>query len=260
MSFKEHLLLLSLTGLLLGARVANACSCVGTCTVLSSYEGASVVVIARAVSVEKAGPGEGYEGIISTKMVVEKVFKGDLKVGDEMTFGQGYNTDCVWGFSQPVGRRFLFYLGSSEKTSHLWYVAACGRSRDLKDAEDLNDDLLYLNKLEEVRGKTRISGTIRFVNGADMNVEGRTVRLIGSDRSYEVKTNRSGVYEIYDLPAGEYLIEPEMPAGWKWHEMDTLMSLSQMLDHSPGRSPKQMTVSLGDKGHVSFDISYERKR
>src|ERR1700704_5861273 len=103
MSFKEHLLLLSLTGLLLGARVADACSCVGTCTVLGSYEGASVVVIARAVAVEKAGPGEGYEGIISTKMVVEKVFKGDLKVGDEMTFGQGYNTDCVWGFSQPVG-------------------------------------------------------------------------------------------------------------------------------------------------------------
>ncbi len=254
MSFKHHFLFLTLIGLLLNVHIANACSCMGTCTVGGSYEGASVVVIARAVSVEKAEPGAGYGGIRSTKMIVEKVFKGDLKAGDEMTFGQGAGMDCIWGFDQQsVGRRFLFYLGPPEKASKMWYVGVCGRSREVQGSEEATDDLLYLNRLREVRGKTRISGTIRFINGADVNVEGRTIRIIGGDKSYEVKTNKSGVYEIYDLPAGKYLIEPEVPTGWKLSEFWPRYSL---LLHDQEKLPNKIPVVLADKGHVSLDIEY----
>jgi hypothetical protein len=68
-------------------------------TVLESYEGADVVVVTRVVSVEKAEkaapPGRmsdgGYyvDGVKSTRMLVERVFKGTLKAGEEITFAQG---------------------------------------------------------------------------------------------------------------------------------------------------------------------------
>lgn len=255
MLFKRYLPLLIFIGFLLDAHIADACSCLGTPTVLAAYNSASVVVIARAVSVERGGPGEGYVGIHSTKMVVEKVFKGNLKVGDEMNFGQGGNTDCIWGFERPVGQRFLLYLGPPQKGSTLWYVGACGRSTSVESADDPTEDLLYLSKLKDVEGKTRISGTIRFVNGSDVSIEGRVIRIAGEGKSYEVKTNKNGVYEIYGLPAGKYIIEPEVPAGWKvsdsWMRRPRFSGLDQVL------SPKKIPVTLEGAGDVSLDIRYE---
>ena len=189
-------------------------------------------------------------------MIVENVFKGNLKVGDEMTFGQGANTDCVVGFTkQSVGRRFLFYLGPRDENLKLWYVMSCGRSGSVRSAVDPTDDLLYLNRLMEVRGKTRISGTIRFQGATEPSAEGRTMRIIGGDKSYEVKTNENGVYEIYDLPAGKYLIEPEVPTGWKLSESWLRYSLFLKDDH--GQLPKKIPVALEDKGHANLDIYYE---
>lgn len=258
MLFKSHLLFFGLIGLLPGVHVAKACTCSETGTVLDAYEGASEVVIARAVSVERAEHGEGYLGIISTKMIVEKVFKGDLKVGDEMTFGQSQGIGCLWNFDErSVGQRFLFYLRQREKNSKMWYVGACGRSRDVQSAEDPTADLLYLKRLREVSGKTRISGTIQFLQGPDVSVEGRAIRIIGGDKIYEVKTNKNGVYEIYDLPAGKYLIEPELPSGWKLAYPDPWALFSPPLGDDQGRSSKQIPIVLADKGHASRDISYE---
>jgi hypothetical protein len=253
MSFKYHFLFLTLIGSLINVRIANACDCSGTSTVLASYEGASVVVIVRAVAAKEAAPGEGYEGISSTKMVIEKVFKGNLKAGDEMTFGQGHGGgECIWSFGKP-GQRFLFYLSPWEKRSNMWYVSACSRSRYLQGAEDLSEDLLYLNRLKELSGKTRISGTIKIVNRAGISVEGRTIRILGGGKSYEAKTNKNGVYEIYDLPAGKYRIAPEVPMGWKLAE--------PWLHYTPPqdreRLPENFSVVLEDKGQVSLDIHYE---
>jgi hypothetical protein len=287
MSFKHHLLFLTLIGSLLNARIANACSCFGAPPrVLGAYERASVVVIAWTASFKGAAPGEGYEGISSIKMVVEKVFKGNLKAGDEMTFRasiktsvgalrsggnpgcfgldlgvllgalrQGHNVDCIWGFEESFLQRFLLYLGPVDEDSGMWYVTACGRSRNLQVADDQIDDLLYLNKLEEVRGKTRIAGTIQFLGGADVSVEGRTIRILGGDKSYEAKTNKNGVYEIYDLPAGKYAIEPEVPTGWKLAEPRLHYSPPQGEDQEG--SPKKFPVALEDKGEVGLDFNYE---
>ena len=41
------------------------------------------------------------------------------------------------------------------------------------------------------------------------------IKIIGAQKTYETKTDKGGVFEIYDLPPGKYSIEPEMPAGWK---------------------------------------------
>ncbi len=212
-SWKQFLFLLLFSLTFLGGnQVARACSCGRNPTVLDSFNGSDVVVIARALSVEKAGPektapkghmsnGENYvDGVKSTTMSVEQVFKGTLKVGDEMIFAQGGGADCIWTFNEEdIGKKYLFYLRRF-KESTVWIAITCGRSSNVDYA---GDDLLYLNNLHKMRGRTRISGTLSFAKETDETVASRKIRIVGG-HTYEVKTDDNGVYEIYDVPAGRY--------------------------------------------------------
>jgi hypothetical protein len=259
------LLLLFSVVLVVGARPARACSCGGQQTVLDEYEWADVVVVARAVAVEKAEPektapegqmsnGENYvAGVKSTTMQVERAFKGKLKVGDQMIFGQGGGADCVWTFGEEsVGRKYLFYL-KRPKGSSVWIAGTCGRSGS---AEGAGDDLLYLEKMEKVRGRTRISGALTFARESGESVAGRKIKVVGGGQTYEVKTDENGVYELYDVPAGRYTVEPEIPRGWK---VDNFW-----LGYSPSfagngkvKAPKKIPIVLQDKKHAGLDLRFE---
>ncbi|HEY0082862.1 MAG TPA: hypothetical protein VGB61_08740 [Pyrinomonadaceae bacterium] len=246
-----------------GAREARACTCAPKPTTLVAYETADVVVVTRVVSVEKsvkAAPGgrmpggDNYvDGVKSTRMLVERVFKGNVKADDEMTFAQGGGADCVWTFSEKeIGEQFLFYLNSDERNPAIWYGSGCGRSGGL---DGVADDLLYLNKLERVRGKSRLSGTIRLNEEETLGVEGKWVRITGAGKTREVKTDKNGVYEIYDLPAGQYRVEVETPPGWKaraFYEM-SLDSLPRIGEDAP----KGEFVTLEAKKHTAFDVHFE---
>lgn len=277
MSRRNHLLLLlpAVAFLLLGARAGRACSCAGGMTVLDSYEWADVVVIARAVSLEREAkqegrspekkPGEksddseeveeraGVGRVISTKMAVERVFKGDLKAGDEMVFAQGGGADCIYTFDdEDVGHKYLFYLKRLKGTT-VWIAGTCGRSGRVGGAQD---DLLYLNKLGKTRGRTRISGTASFDAYDPPEVAGLKIRIAGAGKTYEVKTDENGVYEIYDVPAGKYTVEPEMPRGWRVSRF--------YLDYSPSfagneedRPSKKIPIVLEDKKHAGLDLRFE---
>jgi len=153
--------------------------------VLDSFENSDLVIIAKAVSVEMSEEAKGvdleaeikragYDNsdryVKSTKMKVEKVYKGNARVGEELLFGQGGGADCIWTFGiKSVGESFLFYLGKPS-TNHpffddikmsdkpAYFPVACGRSQNIVGYE--TDDLKYLNNLEKVKGKTRISGDV----------------------------------------------------------------------------------------------------
>lgn len=247
---------------LLSLRTAEACSCGASPTVLDDFNYSDVVVIVSVVSVEKAEPdktappgrmsdGNNYvNGVESTSMRVEQVFKGTLKVGDEMIFAQGGGADCIWTFDEKaIGEKFLFYL-KRLKDSTRWIAGTCGRSKHVDYA---GDDLLYLNNLNKVRNKTRISGTLRFRHETGESLAGRKIRIIGTKRNVEVKTDDNGVYEIYDLPAGRYFVEPEIPKGWKVARF--------WLDYSPSldrnakeRSLQRIPIILEVNKHAGLDI------
>ena len=250
-------LLLALAALLCTARDAHACSCGPKPTVLEAYEGSSAVIIAKITSVQKAegaGDAAGYKDIVSAKATVEKVYKGNLKVGEELTFAQGGGADCVWTFDeQSVGRESLFYLWSKEKKPKVWVAFGCGRSSGLQSA---NDDLLYLNKIDKVRGKTRISGTLWFNSESGPSEGGRRIRIVGANKTYEVKTDANGVYEIYDVPAGRYLIEPEVPSGWKVNGF-YLHYAPSFAGGEEEKSPKRIPILLEDKKHAGLDLHFE---
>jgi len=250
---------------LLSLRTAEACSCGGAPTVLDSYNRSDVVVIVTAVSIEKAEPKEAappgqisdgtnyVDGVKSTSMRVEQVFKGTLKVGDEMIFLQGGGADCIWTFHEKdIGKKFLFYLRRFEE-SHRWIAGTCGRNKPVEYAAD---DLLYLNNLDKVRNKTRISGTLRFYYEANESLAGRKIRIIGTKGTQELKTDDNGVYEIYDLPAGRYFVEPEIPKGWKLGRY--------WLDYSPSVDRKakdgslqRIPIILEANRHAALDLVLE---
>ena len=215
------LLLIVVAILLFDSSTASACSCGQKSTVLDAYDASGFVVMVRAVSVEKGDGKQHVDGVRTTDVVVEKSFKGNLKVGERMTFSQGGGADCIWTFAEEdIGKQFLFYLRPLKEKPSLWFAGTCGRSRN---AEYAADDLLYLNNREELLGKSRISGTLSFYQASPLEdvqpiykkLSGKKVRIIGKTKSYKLITNSEGVYEIYDLPAGSYEIEPEIPVGWK---------------------------------------------
>ncbi len=262
------LLLPAFALLVLCAREGYGCSCGPRPTVLDSFERADVVVVLRAVSVEKtdkAAPegrisdGSNYvDGVKSTTMRVERVFKGDVKVGAELNFVQGGGADCVWTFNEKsIGQQYLFYLSAPERGERFWLAFTCGRSRGLQYA---SDDLLYLNKLEQVRGKTRLSGTILFSGNREAEVAGRLIRVAGGGKTYEVRTDANGVYEVYDLPPGKYTLEPEVPSGWKLSvypaHLEHLPSIAEAERDATRRPPHRIPVTVEAGKHAALDLRY----
>lgn len=247
---------------LLGANAINACSCGETPNLLEAYEGADQVVVLRAVSVEKATAQSENEyfvdGVKSTKMIVEKVYKGTLKVGNEIKFAQGGGADCIWTFSEKsVGESYLFYLSAPKKSGNPWYGFGCGRSSSVKGAiKDLN----FLNNFNDLRGKTRVSGNIECWGTNCPNISKRKIKLIGeNNKNYQTVTDQDGFYEIYDLPAGKYIIEPEIPFGYKvsnyWLRYSTSFIGGEEFE---SREPqKQFPILLKDKKHAELDFHFE---
>ena len=249
---------------LLTVRTAEACSCGPRPTVLDSFNYSDVVVVVTAISVEKATPeqtaapglmprGRDVDGVKSTSMRVDQVFKGPLKVGDEMIFSQGGGATCVWTFSETViGRKFLFYL-TRYKDSPRWIAGTCGRSNFVEHAAD---DLLYLTNLNKVRNKTRVSGTLRFYYETGESLAGRSIRIVGAKRTVELKTDNNGVYEVYDLPPGRYFVEPEIPKGWKVGRF--FLDYSPSLDRSTKEgSSQRIPIVLEANKHAGLDIMFK---
>ena len=106
-----------------------------------------------------------------------------------------------------------------DKNNKAWEIHPCDRSTRIENAAD---DLLYLQGLSDSGQKTRLSGVLEHfendpVEGLSRveNIIGAKVRIMGEGKTYEVYTDKNGVYEIFGLPPGQYSIEPEIPLGLK---------------------------------------------
>lgn len=251
----RSLLILLTIGLsfLLLPNIGAACALGPRPTVLQAYKKADVVVIARAVSQEKTNDPSPPTGnrVLSTTMEIEKVFKGNLRVRDKITFGQGNSPGCTWDFYEDaIGQEYLFYLYSPTDDSKLWYEFGYSRSHLLPYVAD---DLLYLNNLDAVRGKTRVSGTLDQEED-EPDVVGKKIWIMGKDKVYETTTDQNGVYEFYDLPPGRYLLEPELPAGWRI-DRDT-RGTTTISDPKRQILGRHIAFTLRPRQHAAIDVSF----
>lgn len=249
--------ILLIASLLLVAGAAKsvvACSCGPAPSVLESFEAAGVVAILRVKSVERIAEGRRADNVRSSILEVVKVYKGAVKPGAQLNFAQGGGADCIWTFSEKmIGQEYLFYLRAPEKPEQTWIGFGCGRSRGIEAA---TDDLLYLNNLAKVRGKTRVSGTLNFAGAGEMPLGGIAIRLTNGKQTFRTKTDSHGVYEFYDVPAGKYLVEFDPVKGWK---LDTFwLSYSRSVDDrvDPKVLPR-IPIVVVDKKHASLDIHFD---
>jgi hypothetical protein len=219
------MMVLMVGSILLSADSVRACSCI-TLPLLDNIKSSENIVLLQLKSVEKYKEDERVisdDGIKQSKLVVRKVFKGKLKVGQELIFNQGVCCICIWGFNEKsVGTEYLFFLDSNEYKDGLWEAYICSGSDSLKFAAS---NLLYLEKLNKVKGKTRLSGTVYKTKGR-WNVEfyepmaKAKIRLLGNGIDVTLTTDKSGVYEIYDLPVGKYELIPPKIKGFAVIESD----------------------------------------
>jgi hypothetical protein len=236
--------------MLMMAQVVAACGCYPFTAVLDDYEKADIVLMPRLLSLEKAtNPKPRFGGEISgATMMVERVYKGDLKVDDKLTLSQGDETlGCSWSFDRrTVGERYLLYLDKPEGPSDPWYISICNGSKLLEFAKG---DLLYLNNIDKRRGSTRIYGVIN--PDGDLDLEGRRIRIIGKSRTYFATIDKDGVYELYDVPAGRYVLEPELPFGWKVEEFRLTVPPKWL---EPERPSDRVAFILRPRRHFGIDI------
>lgn len=238
----------SIAFLILSASSVFACSCAINGTVDKEFAKSPSVVVLKVSSVEKlvgAEKGYGYGGIKATTLVVEKVFKGNFKVGDKLILAQGGGADCIWTFGErSVGEEYLFYLGSKPldpkqftgmiaSTSrgnltvgnNVWVASTCSRSGNVKYR---TLDLKYLENISRVKGRSRLSGNISqriesaIENGQteNKNLRDRDVRISGNGKDITLKTDENGDFELYNLPAGKYSVSVEPLAGYKTTPFD----------------------------------------
>jgi hypothetical protein len=232
--------------LFLGARTASACMCAAPQPVDSELERSAVAGVFKVLSVEdrpeRTGDGNlDFKVVTQVKFTIENVYKGTLRAGDTVTLEQVRMTGCDrYFFTEQTGTSFLFYLDTDPSADPKWRVSGCSRSGDVKEAAA---DLMWLNNIEKMRGKTRLSGRVtRYysVNGAGRReaMADWGVRISGNGTVIQLKTDANGVYEVYDLKPGRYKVTAEEMPGYSMH-------LGQV-DVLPGRQAEMMFHYVSD--------------
>jgi hypothetical protein len=257
-----RIFLLTLLSLLLLTTSAFGCECLQMPTLLEEYGSVSAVIVGRPVSLKKSNGIDEYEGhneIESVQMKVEKVFKGNLKAGDVVPFWQGGGADCVWYFDDhDIGREFLLYsygpskdplMGAgSAKGAPMYSSSSCGRSRELKVALD---DVAYLSNIPLHRGRSRVSGVIveGFGTATFPNI---TIKIRGKSKSFSLKTNGKGFFELYDLAAGKYVLELVTPPGFEADDFYSRMRTSGFGEMQQTGPRVKIPFTLQAKKHASI--------
>lgn len=226
---------------------------------LSAYEAADAVLIVRVLSLQKI---DGLMPVVDRPMIftrvakasVVRVYKGNLKIGDPLSFTEAVTTTCPWSTANAEpGTEILVYLKAPHGQSTHWFIPGCGRTKPVLLA---TEDLHYLDNMEQLRGKTRVSGTYGGWDSHGLPIAQRRIRIAGQGdgKVYETFTNEKGFFEVYDLPPGAYRLEPEIPEGWRIDRWSLWRSESTV-----GRRPNStgFPFVLDPKKHASVSFLFE---
>ena len=122
--------------------------------VSEAFEKAETIITVTVMSISEQ---ESLVDHGTVKVRVEKVFKGEVKAGEVLSFWQGMNADCLWGFTnENIGKSYLFYLGKPTKAlpyrtneeieksdaEAKYYVSTCGRSAAIENGAS---DITFLD-------------------------------------------------------------------------------------------------------------------
>ena len=239
-----------------------ACSCGPIPLVLDEFSRSDEILVGKVVSINKIEPDyQNYpSGIKSADFLITRTYKGNVKPGTTIEIENGNGVFCVWTFNEKsVGDEMLLY---SPKGNDRRYLSTCSRSAHIEYA---GIDLLYLDRLSEVKGKTRVSGRISYeyapTSLIGKKVLSKKVRIVGRGRKFTLTADSNGVYETYGLPPGRYYIAPEIEPGWKIYRSSLQFAPDAPYFFEYPYSPEDVTdnryfflVKAG--GHTQIDFKY----
>ena len=199
---------------------------------------------------ERDPAATGHEATIERPVFsVEKVYKGDLKPGETYVFREG---NCHMSFvPYPAGTRFLFYIDRSSFFDDKYWGIFCGnRSGTVGESAT---DLAYLDDIDRLRGKTRLSGYVfrRFLDAVEGDrsgageLTGWPVVISGNGKTFRLKTDKDGFYEIYDLAPGSYRVTSRKIKGYDPYDGPEDLSYIEV-KIEPGRHTERNIAYLID--------------
>lgn len=254
---------------LVGANAVFGCTC-GSTSISEMYENADVVVVATALSYKPATVFEDWirvdgekETLVQDKLegqevrlLIARQFKG-TNLQKTLKLSQPGST-CDWEFRDgDLNKPLLLYLRFNKKYK-TYKIISCGRSGTAKSSAD---ELSWLNGLPGSLNRTRLSGVVRFNDDQNLfpGVGGVKITISGNGKTYSLISDKNGMYEIWDAPAGKYKITAEMPVDKK---IDWITSVPDgfvdyELDENP--NPESSIVALAPKSTAGVDFMLENK-
>jgi hypothetical protein len=209
--------------LLAGYVEVRACSCSYPPPVSEILRTSDAVVVAKLAGVSENDFRLPYDG--SAQLKVEKVFKGSMRPAEGLTLWNGEGGNCIFYFRrEDIGKSFLLYLSPSVaqypaafssnapvRGEPLRYATICDRSARVDHAAA---DLLFLDRLAELKDKTRVTAT--FLKGMypGPNTSDFKLRIAGEKKTVEL-TAKNGLFETYELPPGRYTVSFPAEPGWE---------------------------------------------
>ena len=184
-------------------------------------------------------------------VVVEKVYKGTARKRIVLhQLGRKSSPKLI------SNNRYLFYANLDRQTKK-WEVRRCGRTLMARYAQD---DLRYLERPRENANQSRIAGAVvRYQpdedtpGGKTERLAGLKIRIIGEEKQYEVVTGADGMFELYGVPPGKYVIHPDIPSS---------LTLMGVIHYGPfDRSKlKSLSIELKERECSGATILLEPKK
>jgi len=215
---------ISLFVFMVSAPAVSACSCMPERPPCEGFGEAKAVFIGKVTGAKEQREHRDEHGKVFKYDVgeiyfnVEESFFGMPATRAVIHSGTG-GGDCGYWFRR--GERYLVYAYGESLNSLGTNI--CTRTRPLADA---GEDLAFLRNLPRKGMGVRIFGSVvallKDPKSSDWRtskpLEGVTVQIEGTRRTFEAVTNPDGKYEITGLPAGKYKIEALVPDHYRRNE------------------------------------------
>lgn len=249
--------------LTLGVVESLACSCFPPPTVLDEFTKSDIVMIARYEKPEETSrriEGAHIYRTYNARLIVEKVYKGNLSPGDEFSVPSGGGGDCTYNFlREKAGQQFVMftsYAGIQGKSAStlpkplVLSYSICSRSQRKDGAKP---DLAYLENLKTRQGQTRLSSVIR-VTGEPPNVANVEVVISGRGLKRTMRTDENGFFEMWGLAPGKYELDYKVPTGYRIAAVRKAPWIDPRSWQGTETLENPVKVEIGSKKHTEVNV------
>ncbi len=253
MKFSQNLFLYSFPILFLFLFFQNifACSCEFKSSVYQDFDDHPIVFTGKIIASEDKYIGGFYYYEKSYRFQVIKNYKGAFD--KEIVASVGENGNSCY-FELSVGETYLIhaYIGGSK---HM--VSPCATNATIDSAKS---QIFFIE--EYLKGKTepQIYGSVSIWEN-DLQTNKQRIRYLDNikviaksqEKSFQVLTDKNGIYSLKDLPEGKYEIKPELS---KYKSFDPEF---QELEIDKNKDILRRTYFLGKGFHADFSFYWENE-